>query len=220
MQGILKNKNTNGHAVLNKLFTEVIHTNPGFLSEKEKIKLIEKNFSEIMQILGLDLSDDSLKDTPRRVAEMYINELFSGLNPSNEPDVTLFENKYLYDEMLVEKNIPVFSYCEHHFLPMTGKAHIAYISNGKVIGLSKLNRIVHYFSKRPQVQEKLTVQIAEYLKKILETDNVAVRISAAHLCVAARGVKDMGTSTITGSYHGEFLNPDKKNEFNAIINSQ
>lgn len=178
-----------------------------------KIELIQKHFTEIMTILGLDLSDDSLKDTPRRVAKMYVKEIFSGLNPLNKPEVTLFENKYSYRQMLVEKNITVYSNCEHHFVPIIGKAHVGYFSNGKVIGLSKLNRLVHYFSKRPQVQERLTIQIANELKRVLNTEDVAVVIEASHLCVSSRGVQDTASLTITSDFGGRFSNADVKDEF-------
>jgi GTP cyclohydrolase IA len=158
-------------------------------SEDEKIAAIEERFAEIMDILGLDLADDSLRGTPKRVAKMYVKEIFNGLNPANKPKMALFENKYKYNEMLVEKNISFYSNCEHHFVPIMGKAHIAYISNGTVVGLSKLNRLVDYFAKRPQVQERLTMQIAKELQKDLGTDDVAVLIDAKHLCVASRGVE-------------------------------
>ena len=187
------------------------------LSPSEQIRVIEHHFRKIMLALGLDLTDDSLKNTPLRVAKMYVNETFSGLNPLNEPSITLFENKYKYGEIILERNIPVFSYCEHHFVPIIGKAHVAYISNGKIAGLSKLNRIVQYFSKRPQVQERLTIEIADYLKKTIHTEDVAVVINAEHLCVASRGVKDVGCTTVTTSFHGQFLNPDKRNELNALL---
>lgn len=183
------------------------------IDDELKIELIEKKFKDIMEVLGLDLSDDSLKDTPRRVAKMYVKEIFSGLNPVNKPAVTLFENRYKFSEMLVEREISVYSYCEHHFVPIIGKAHVGYFSNGKVVGLSKINRIVQYFSKRPQVQERLTVQIAEELKKALQTEDVAVIIDADHLCVASRGVKDVSSSTVTSSYHGKFLNNNTRDEF-------
>lgn len=178
-----------------------------------KIELIEKNFKEIMEVLGLDLSDDSLKDTPRRVAKMYVKEIFRGLDPKNKPAVTLFDNKYKFNEMLVEKNVQIYSYCEHHFVPIIGKAHVAYFSSGKVVGLSKINRIVQYYSKRPQVQERLTVQIANELKQMLQTEDVAVLIEADHLCVASRGVQDINSSTVTSSYHGKFLNNNIREEF-------
>ena len=174
------------------------------LDDDLKIDLIEEHFREIMSILGLDLTDDSLKGSPRRVAKMYVKEVFSGLNPAAKPEPTLFDNKFGYSEMLVEKDITVQTYCEHHFVPIIGKAHVAYISSGNVIGLSKLNRIVEYFSKRPQVQERLTVQIAEELKHVLETDDVAVIIDAKHLCVSTRGVRDLNSSTVTSSYNGKF----------------
>ncbi|WP_128543469.1 GTP cyclohydrolase I FolE [Larkinella soli] len=174
------------------------------IDDNRKIELIEKHFREIMNILGLDLTDDSLKGTPKRVAKMYVKEIFSGLNPVNKPKVTLFDNKYQYNEMLVEKGITVQSHCEHHFVPILGKAHVAYISSGKVIGLSKLNRIVQHFAKRPQVQERLTVQIAKELKKVLKTEDVAVVIDARHLCVSMRGVQDVNSSTVTVHYSGKF----------------
>lgn len=183
------------------------------IDDELKIELIEKKFKEIMEVLGLDLSDDSLKDTPKRVAKMYVKETFSGLNPHNKPAVTLFDNKYKFSEMLVERNVSVYSYCEHHFVPIIGKAHVAYYSSGKVVGLSKINRIVQYYSKRPQVQERLTVQIANELKTMLQTEDVAVIIDADHLCVASRGVQDVNSSTVSSSYHGKFLNPDVRNEF-------
>jgi len=169
-----------------------------------KMELIEKHFREIMNVLGLDLTDDSLKGTPRRVAKMYIKEIFSGLDPKNKPNVKLFENKYKYKEMLVEKDITFFSNCEHHFVPIYGKAHVAYISNGNVIGLSKINRIVQYFAKRPQVQERLTMQIGNELKELLGTDDIAVIIDAHHMCVSSRGIQDVNSSTVTSYYSGKF----------------
>lgn len=183
------------------------------IDDEIKIELIEKKFREIMEVLGLDLTDDSLKDTPKRVAKMYVKETFSGLNPKNKPSVTLFENKYKFNQMLVEKDISVYSYCEHHFVPIIGKAHVAYFSSGKVVGLSKINRTVQYFSKRPQVQERLTVQIANEMKEMLGTDDVAVLIEADHLCVASRGVQDVSSSTVTSSYHGKFLDKNVRDEF-------
>jgi len=182
-----------------------------------KIELIQKHFKEIMHILGLDITDDSLKGTPNRVAKMYVKEIFSGLNPVNKPSVRLFENKYKYNEMLIEKDITLYSYCEHHFVPIIGKAHVAYISNGKVIGLSKINRLVEYYSKRPQVQERLTIQIAEALKEVLKTEDVAIVIDSAHLCVSSRGVKDTASTTITAHYSGKFKEDQTKNEFLAFI---
>jgi GTP cyclohydrolase IA len=183
------------------------------LTDEEKMLEIEKHFSSIMNIMGLDLTDDSLKGTPKRVAKMYIKEIFSGLNPANKPSMALFENKYKYNEMLVEKNISFYSNCEHHFVPIMGKAHVAYISNGKVIGLSKLNRLVEFYAKRPQVQERLTMQIGKDLQNILGTLDVAVVIDAKHLCVASRGVEDDTSSTITAFYGGAFKEENKKAEF-------
>lgn len=183
------------------------------LSDVEKVAKIEQHFKAIMETLGLDLTDDSLKGTPHRVAKMYVKEIFSGLNPKNKPKATLFENKYNYNEMLVEKDISFYSNCEHHFVPIFGKAHVAYISSGKVIGLSKLNRIVQYFAKRPQVQERLTVQIGKELQQILNTEDVAVVMDAKHLCVASRGIQDDTSTTITSFYGGKFKEEATKNEF-------
>lgn len=183
------------------------------LSDDEKVATIEKHFKAIMETLGLDLTDDSLKGTPRRVAKMYVKEIFSGLNPDNMPAMAMFENKYKYNEMLVEKNISFYSNCEHHFVPIFGKAHVAYISNGTVVGLSKLNRLVQYFAKRPQVQERLTMQIGKELQKVLGTEDVAVLIDAKHLCVASRGVEDDTSSTITAYYGGKFKEEKTNNEF-------
>jgi GTP cyclohydrolase I len=183
------------------------------LSDEEKIEKIALHFGEIMDILGLDRTDDSLSGTPRRVAKMYVKEIFSGLNPANFPDIKLFENKYQYNQMLVEKNILFYSNCEHHFVPIIGKAHVAYISSGKVIGLSKINRVVQHFAKRPQVQERLTMQITDALKKVLETEDVAVVIDATHLCVSSRGVKDVNSSTVTSHFSGQFAQEQTKNEF-------
>jgi GTP cyclohydrolase I len=182
-------------------------------SDEEKIRIISGHFRQIMITLGLDLSDDSLNGTPGRVAKMYVKEIFSGLNPKNKPDIALFDNKYSYSQMLVEKNIILYSNCEHHFVPIIGKAHVAYISSGKVIGLSKLNRIVQYYAQRPQVQERLTLQIANELKAILNTEDVAIVIDAVHLCVSSRGIKDVSSSTITAEYSGVFLETVRKNEF-------
>ncbi|QCE39904.1 GTP cyclohydrolase I FolE [Psychroserpens sp. NJDZ02] len=179
------------------------------LSDTEKKEKIAILFEEIMDVIGLDLTDDSLKGTPKRVAKMYIDEIFSGLNPENKPKIALFDNKYQYNQMLVEKNITFYSNCEHHFVPIIGKAHVAYISSGKVIGLSKLNRIVQYYAKRPQVQERLTNQIAEELKATLKTDDVAVIIDAKHLCVSSRGIKDESSATVTTFYGGKFNTPEK-----------
>jgi GTP cyclohydrolase I len=178
-----------------------------------KIELIEKHFREIMLILGLDLTDDSLQGTPHRVAKMFVKEIFSGLNPANKPKISLFENKYCYNQMLVEKDITFYSNCEHHFVPIVGKAHVAYISNGQVIGLSKLNRIVQYYAKRPQVQERLTMQIGRELQEILQTEDVAVVIDAKHLCISSRGVQDVNSATVTAFYEGKFRDEATKNEF-------
>lgn len=187
------------------------------LPDETKMELIEDRFREIMDILGLDLEDDSLKGTPRRVAKMFVKEIFQGLNPDHKPEVSLFDNKYQYNKMLVERNITVKSFCEHHFLPIYGKAHIAYISSGKVIGLSKLNRIVEYFSRRPQVQERLTIQIANELKRVLQTEDVAVYIEAKHMCVQMRGVEHDHSDTITAEYSGKFLNEHTRAEFLQTI---
>lgn len=188
------------------------------ISDEEKKKKITSLFAEIMDVMGLDLKDDSLKGTPNRVAKMYIDEIFSGLNPANKPKVALFDNKYQYNQMLVEKNITFYSNCEHHFVPIIGKAHVAYISSGKVIGLSKLNRIVQYFAKRPQVQERLTNQIAEELKAVLQTEDVAVIIDAKHLCVSSRGIKDDTSATVTSYFGGAFNTPEKIAELQNTLN--
>ncbi|NCT93816.1 MAG: GTP cyclohydrolase I FolE [Chitinophagaceae bacterium] len=182
-------------------------------TDDAKIAAIETHFRAIMEELGLDLTDDSLRGTPHRVAKMYVREIFQGLNPANKPVMALFENKYRYNEMLVEKNISFYSNCEHHFVPIIGKAHVAYISNGKVVGLSKLNRLVEYFAKRPQVQERLTMQIGKELQQDLGTEDVAVLIDAKHLCVASRGVEDDTSSTITAFYGGRFQEEKTRQEF-------
>jgi GTP cyclohydrolase IA len=187
------------------------------LSDAEKMLQIEDKFRDIMDILGLDLTDDSLKDTPKRVAKMFVQEIFSGLNPENKPAVSLFDNKYEYRQMLVERDIKLHSFCEHHFLPIYGKAHIGYFANGKVIGLSKLNRIVEYFSRRPQVQERLTMQIAAELKRVLKTNDVAVYIDAYHMCVQARGVQHESSSTVTSDFSGKFLEENTRREFLQAI---
>ena len=183
------------------------------LSDEDKIKKIEAHFRIIMETMGLDLKDDSLKGTPERVAKMYIKEIFSGLTPANKPKIALFENSYQYNQMLVEKDITFYSNCEHHFVPIIGKAHVAYISNGKVIGLSKLNRIVQYFAKRPQVQERLTMQIARELQEVLQTKDVAVLLDAKHLCVSSRGVQDNNSVTVSSFYGGKFSEENTKQEF-------
>ncbi len=182
-----------------------------------KMRKIEEHFREIMNVLGLDLTDDSLKGTPKRVAKMYVQEIFSGLNPKNKPQIALFENKYKYKEMLVEKDITFYSNCEHHFVPIFGKAHVAYISNGQVIGLSKINRVVQYFARRPQVQERLTIQIAEELKRVLNTEDVAVVIDAVHLCVSSRGVQDNDSKTVTSHFGGKFNDEASRREFFTYI---
>ncbi len=190
------------------------------LEDHEKMAQIEHHFREIMKILGLDLTDDSLQGTPKRVAKMYVKEIFSGLNPKNKPHAKLFDNKFKYQEMLVEKDITFYSNCEHHFVPIIGKAHVGYISSGKVIGLSKINRIVQYYAKRPQVQERLTMQIAEDLKSTLKTESVGVVIDASHLCVSSRGVGDTNSTTGTAYFSGKFREPDTRAEFLNFINTQ
>ncbi|MBI3133338.1 MAG: GTP cyclohydrolase I FolE [Bacteroidetes bacterium] len=183
------------------------------MSDDQKIKLIEEKFTEIMHTLGLDLTDDSLKGTPKRVAKMYVKEIFGGLDPKKAPTSSDFDNKYNYSEMLVEKDITVYSTCEHHFLPIVGKAHVAYFSNGHVIGLSKMNRIVDYYAKRPQVQERMTMQVVKHLQKYLGTEDVACVIDAKHLCVNSRGIRDIQSSTVTSEFGGKFKDPAVKQEF-------
>ncbi len=187
------------------------------MDDELKMELIENHFESIMQILGLDLTDDSLKGTPHRVAKMFVKEVFSGLNPANRPEVKLFENKFNFDEMLIEKDITFYTHCEHHFVPFFGKAHVAYIPKGKVIGLSKINRIVQYYAKRPQVQERLTVQIMDDLRRSLQTDDVAVVLEADHLCVASRGVQDTNSRTITSKFSGRLQKDDYRKEFLQLI---
>ncbi len=186
-------------------------------SDEEKIEIIQDCFAVIMETLGLDLTDDSLRGTPYRVAKMYVKEIFSGLDPKNKPKMSVFDNKYEYNKMLIEKNITLRSSCEHHFLPISGVAHVGYISTGKVIGLSKMNRIVDYFGRRPQVQERMTVQIYNELKKELDTDHVIVVIDAEHMCVSARGIKDASSSTVTMEYGGKFNEPSYRDEFLRLI---
>jgi len=188
-------------------------------TDEEKMSIIEQHFKAIMDTLGLDLTDDSLKGTPHRVAKMYVQEIFSGLNPANKPKIALFENKYQYNQMLVEKDISFYSNCEHHFVPLFGRAHVAYISSGKIIGLSKLNRIVNYFARRPQVQERLTVQIGQEIMRLLNTEHVAVVVDAKHLCVSSRGIKDITSSTVTSFYNGNFSQDNFRNEFLQYINN-
>lgn len=205
------------HSEKSNLLGHPIKADAFEIDDNIKIEIIEKNFREIMEVLGLDLSNDSLKNTPARVAKMFVKEIFSGLNSDNKPKITLFENEYNYKEMLVEKDIILHTYCEHHFVPVIGKVHIAYYSSGKVIGLSKINRIVQYYAKRPQVQERLTIQIANELKNTLQTEDVAVMIEADHLCVSIRGVEDVNSKTQTTSYHGKFIDQSVKNEFLSYL---
>ena len=201
-----QNGHSNGHIVN-------ISPNEPNMPDETKIKLVSNHFAEIMKILGLDVNDDGLRETPNRVARMYVKEIFNGLNPLNKPSIILFENKYKYNKIIIEKNITLHSCCEHHFLPIIGKAHLAYISKGKIMGLSKLNRLVQYYAKKPQVQERLTEEIANALKETLKTQDVAVMIDAVHLCVAMRGVNDTNSSTITSHFGGKFQNEDLKTEF-------
>jgi len=188
------------------------------LSDQEKIDSIKKNVEQILETIGMDLTDDSIKGTPNRVAKMFVNEMFGGLHPSKKPKASTFENNYHYGEMLVEKNITVYSTCEHHLLPIIGRAHVAYISNGRVIGLSKMNRIVNYYAKRPQVQERLTMQIVQELQEALGTEDVACVIDAKHLCVNSRGIRDIESSTVTAEYGGQFKNEAKRKEFLTFLN--
>ncbi|PZW38539.1 MULTISPECIES: GTP cyclohydrolase I FolE [Mesonia] len=188
------------------------------ISDEEKIGLIEKDVNRILETLGMDLTDDSLKGTPKRVAKMFVQEIFGGLNPKRKPKASVFENKYKYGEMLVEKNITVYSTCEHHLLPIVGRAHVAYISNGTVVGLSKMNRIVDFFAKRPQVQERMTMQIVNELQEVLGTKDVACVIDAKHLCVNSRGIRDIESSTVTSEFGGKFKEPATKREFLDYIN--
>ena len=188
------------------------------LSDNEKIERIKTNVREIMLTLGLDLDDDSLMGTPNRVAKMFVKEIFSGLDPKKMPNSSTFDNKYKYGEMLVEKNITVYSTCEHHLLPIVGRAHVAYISNGTVVGLSKMNRIVDYYAKRPQVQERLTIQVVRELQMVLNTEDVACVIDAKHLCVNSRGIRDIESSTVTAEYGGKFKNEALRSEFLEYLN--
>jgi GTP cyclohydrolase I len=183
------------------------------LTESEKIDTITFHFQKIMEALGLDLYDDSLRDTPSRVAKMYVKEIFSGLEPNNFPAISVFNNTYRYNEMLIERDIQVYSYCEHHFVPIVGKAHVAYFPSDKVIGLSKLNRVVKYFCRRPQVQERLTMDVANSLKEILQTQDIAVMIEAKHFCVAARGIEDSKSATVTSHFGGKFCLQENKRSF-------
>jgi GTP cyclohydrolase I len=212
---------TNNHTSVDELGENHIATsaknpirNDAFeLSDDKKIELIKKDVENILNTLGMDLTDDSLKGTPNRVAKMFVKEIFGGLNPNKKPNSSTFKNNYKYGEMLVEKNITLYSTCEHHLLPIVGRAHVAYISNGTVVGLSKMNRIVDYFAKRPQVQERLTMQIVQELQKVLNTDDVACVIDAKHLCVNSRGIRDIESSTITSEFGGKFKEENTRNEF-------
>ncbi len=203
--------------LMNSNLNTPLRSDAFLMSDEEKVELIAEKFSEIMNILGLDLSDDSLKDTPKRVAKMYVKEIFEGLNPDNLPKLSLFENKYGYNYILLEKNIHFTSTCEHHFLPIVGKAHVAYIPTDKVVGLSKLNRVVKYFAKRPQVQERLTLQIAEFLQVSLNTEHVAVIIDAEHYCIISRGIEDIKSSTVTSEFRGKFQDFDVQNRLMQMI---
>lgn len=186
-------------------------------NDEEKISNIQHHFKCIMEELGLDLEDDSLKGTPYRVAKMYVKELFYGLDPKNKPKISIFDNKYEYSKMLVESNITFNSACEHHFLPIIGKAHVAYISSGKVIGLSKINRIVDYYARRPQVQERMSLQIFNELKTALNTDSVMVVVEAEHMCVSTRGANDKSSKTTTIEYGGAFEDVKVRNEFFKLL---
>lgn len=188
------------------------------LSDEEKIERITQNVRDIMLTLGLDLNDDSLNGTPLRVAKMYVKEVFGGLDPKRRPKASTFKNKYKYGEMLVEKNIVVYSTCEHHLLPIVGRAHIAYISSGTVVGLSKMNRIVDYYAKRPQVQERMNIQIVRELQRVLNTEDVACVIDAKHLCVNSRGIRDVESSTVTAEFGGQFKKDAVRREFLDYIN--
>lgn len=183
------------------------------ITDEEKIEKIKKDVESILQTLGMDLTDDSIKGTPNRVAKMFVKEIFGGLNPAKKPKASTFENNYKYGEMLVEKNITLYSTCEHHLLPIIGRAHVAYISSGRVIGLSKMNRIVEHYAKRPQVQERLTMQIVQELQLALGTDDVACVIDAKHLCVNSRGIKDIESSTVTSEFGGKFKEDKTRREF-------
>ena len=213
-----ENNQQNDHH--NDIYATPMRADAFEMDDAEKISIIADHFRGIMETLGLDLEDDSLSGTPYRVAKMYVKEVFSGLNPANKPKARLFENKYQYQEMLVEKDITFYSNCEHHFVPIIGKAHVAYISSGKVIGLSKINRIVQYYAKRPQVQERLTVQIANEIKKALNTEHVGVVIDATHLCVSSRGVNDTNSTTGTAHFSGKFKEEKTRAEFLNFINSK
>lgn len=205
---------TNGAATSLAIITPI---EGAVLTEEMKIKRIGDHFREIMRIIGLDVNDPGIVDTPQRVAKMYIREIFSGLDPSNKPVITLFEDKSKHNKMIIEKDITIYSYCEHHFVPIIGKAHVAYVSNGKLIGLSKLNRIVQYHARKPQLQERLTEDIAISIQEALDIADVAVMVDAVHLCVASRGIRDSNSSTVTTYYGGKFRNENVKQEFLLTI---
>ncbi len=226
--GYKNGRTTNGHHTVNHYedmgdmhaatsFETPMRADAFDLTDDEKIFIIEEKFRDILNTLGLDLTDDSLQGTPRRVSKMFVKEIFYGLNPANKPKISVFDNKFQYGEMLVEKQIQVQSFCEHHFLPIVGRAHVGYISNGVVIGLSKINRIVDYFARRPQVQERLTVQIANDLKSALNTNDIAVVIDAKHMCVSCRGIQDDHSTTLTAEYSGKFKERDVRDEFLRYI---
>lgn len=203
--------------ITNNIFDTPLRPDAFEMDDDTKMEKIEGHFKEIMEIMGLDLTDDSLSGTPRRVAKMYVKELFSGLNPKNLPALTHFKNHYKYNDLLVERDIMFHSNCEHHFVPIVGKAHVAYIANGQVIGLSKLHRVVNHFARRPQVQERMTIQIGEALKTVLGTDSVAVILDADHMCVSSRGINDQTSSTVTTFYGGKFLEEGTRNEFVKLV---
>ena len=213
----MKNSDHIDNGIVNIDINEIIDDLPvkyvNGITDETKIDLIEKYFREIMRVLGLNIENESLKDTPRRVAKMYVKEMFRGLNADNKPSISVFNNDYKYDHMVIERNITLYSTCEHHFVPIVGKVNIGYYPNGHVIGLSKLNRIVQYFAKRPQQQERLTVQISKEIMNVLNTNDVAVFIEADHLCVKSRGIKDVNSNTVTSSYNGKFLNEAIRSEF-------
>ena len=201
-----------------KIISLNLEKNNSSISDDEKIKQIAQHFRSIMEILNLDLNDNSLKDTPDRVAKMYVKELFDGLDPKQAPSISKFENSFEYNGCILEKNITFYSLCEHHFVPIKGVAHVAYYANEKIIGLSKINRIVNYLSKKPQVQEKLTVEIVEYMKNVLQTEDIACILEAEHLCVSMRGIKDVNSLTTTAEYNGKFNEPSIKLELLSMIN--
>lgn len=210
----MENLTLNG---LHKLTNTSLDEEDLLLTEEEKIEKISFYFSKIMKTMGLDLTDDSLINTPNRVAKMYVKEIFSGLDPRNKPQISVFENNYGYKNMLVEKNITLYSNCEHHFVPIIGKVHVAYMPKDYVLGLSKINRLVQYYAQRPQVQERLTMQIMNGLQEVLQHDDVAVFIEADHLCVSSRGIGDTNSSTITSSFGGDFQNEALQKEFLSYI---